>query len=314
MDIDQSLDHDALCAAQATSLIEEGFMDEEFTCYGTVFIKDNKPRYYVCSTETSINRTFNECILSNIYPSPPKYFVLRVSVPAGMRESIRQKFKYRTAQSLKSSYPPSYFQALQELAQISPDSQAMPLFNNLKKQLENRFDTTALAIFKELLQQALISKHLTVENYHYWLLWLNDEYHKTEDDWCAPSYYHRTYSGYGTIMADEIVYSQNAFETVITERRNKEITAGKLVTPIIRQCYSAASFAELKQTHQMFNDLLKHYLNNSFAEIIKQLADLPSAIPPECFNYWFEQVKETKSQAAIDSLKYYGHIWNITNF
>ena len=191
--MEESMDHDALCAAQAHSLIEEGFMDEEFTCYGTVFIKDDKPRYYVCSTETSINRVFIECLLNNIYPAPPKYYIMRASVPAGMREDIRQKFKYDTARTLKQAYPACYFKALQELAEVPADNQAMSLLHEMRVQLENQFDNTALELFKGVVQHALISKHLTKENYQYWMLWLTDEYHKMEDDWLETHYYHRMY-------------------------------------------------------------------------------------------------------------------------
>lgn len=307
------MDHDALCAAQSRSLIAEGFMDEEFTCYGTVFIKDGKARYYVSSTETSVNKVFTECILNNIYPAPPKYFVMRSSVPAGMGEEIRQKFKYTTAQNLKKDYPACYFQAMQTLAEVPADNQAMTLLYEVRAQLENQFDDTALEIFKGLIQQALLAKHLTKENYQYWMLWLTDEYHKMEDDWFETNYYHRMYSGYGTVLADKTVYNQNAFETVVAEQRNKEIAAGKLVTPIIRKHYYTASFEELKKTKDEFAVLMKSYLNDSFSDILKELYQLESIIPEETFLQWFHEVQNTQSKPAIDSLKYYGHIWNIKN-
>ncbi|MBO5428843.1 MAG: hypothetical protein J6A10_02615 [Peptococcaceae bacterium] len=312
--MEQSMDHDALCAAQSRSLIAEGFMDEEFTCYGTVFMKENKPRYYVCSTETSMNRVFTECILNNIYPAPPQYFVMRASVPAGMREEIRQKFKYDTARKLKVNYPPCYFQAMDALANLPPDNQAMPLLKRVSVQLENQFDSTGLEIFKGLLQHALLAKHVTKENYQYWMLWLTDEYHKMEDDWLETNYYHRMYSGYGTILADKIVYRQNAFETVVAEQRNKDIIAGKLVTPIIRKHYYTASFETLRETKDAFGALLQQYYNEAFAEIVRELAQLKSVIPEKQFQYWLHEVQCTQSKPAIDSLNYYGHIWNVKSF
>ena len=55
---------------------------------------------------------------------------------------------------------------------------------------------------------------------------------------------------------------------------------------------------------------MNNYLNDSFATFLKELYQLKSVIPTDMFMHWFNEVQKTQSKLAIDSLRYYGHIWN----
>ena len=125
--LSQDLDHDAIAAAQSKELLRAGFMEEEFACYGTAFVEDGEIKYYISSTERSMNRFVARCIMRNIYPTPPKYYVMRCNVSAGLRDDIRQQFKLNTAYALKRDYTLLYFQAMEELSSYPVDNESMPI-------------------------------------------------------------------------------------------------------------------------------------------------------------------------------------------
>ncbi len=41
-------DHDTECAMKAGQLIDLGFMGEEFACYGTAYVEEQRIKYFVC--------------------------------------------------------------------------------------------------------------------------------------------------------------------------------------------------------------------------------------------------------------------------
>ena len=217
--LSQDLDHDAIAAAQSKELLRAGFMEEEFACYGTAFVENGEIKYYISSTERSMNRFVARCIMRNIYPTPPKYYVMRCNVSAGLRDDIRQQFKLDTAYALKRDYTLLYFQAMEELSSYPVDNEAMPILQEIKDEIENTFDKIALEIFRGVVLEALTMKHLTQEGYSYWQTWIDDEYRKMEEDILEYNYYKRTYSGFAYKQNDRIQFVRNAFEMKTIERR-----------------------------------------------------------------------------------------------
>lgn len=307
----QDLDHDAIATAQSRELINSGFMEEEFACYGTAYIEQGKIKYYISSTERSMNKFMANCILNNIYPTPAKYFVMRCNVPAGMRDDIRQQFKKHTARLLQQDYPKIYFTAMEKLSVYPADNQAMSILSTVKAEVENTFDRVALEVFRGLVLEALTMKHLTKEGYAYWMNWLADEYRKMEEDILEYNYYRRSYSGFAYENHCRLQYVRNAFETKVIEQRNRMITEGKIVTPILHQDYYAGTYADLDTSKDTFRELLEKYYNQEFFSIVTQLRELPSVVPAEEYDVWLEQVKETGQEKAIHSLAYHGHLWHV---
>ena len=307
----QDLDHDAIAAAQSRELLDSGFMEEEFACYGTAYIENGKIKYYISSTERSMNKFVANSIMHNIYPTPAKYYVTRRNVMAGMKDEMRQKFKWQTAYNLKQEYPHIYFEAMEQLSGYPMDDKAMPILSALKEEVENSFDRDALEIFRGLALEALTMKHLTKEGYAYWMNWLDDEYRKMEEDILEYNYYRRSYSGFGYESNGKILYKGNAFETKTIEHRNKAITEGKLVTPILRKNYFAGTYGELDQGRDDFKVLLQSYYNVGFMEIVRTLHELPSVVPKQEYLNWYQKIEETKKEKAIESFKYHGHLWHV---
>ena len=307
----QDLDHDAIATAQSRELINSGFMEEEFACYGTAYIETGKIKYYISSTERSMNKFTANCILNNIYPTPAKYFVMRCNVLAGAQDEIRQNFKRRTAYVLQKEYPKIYFTAMEKLSAYKADDQAMPILMAVKAEVENTFDRIALEVFRGLVLEALTMKHLTKEGYAYWLNWLADEYRKMEEDILEYNYYKRSYSGFAYNTNGRVQYVRNAFETKIIEQRNRMIAEGKVVTPIMHKDFFASTYGALDEGREQFQILLKQYFNEPFFCIVKELHDLSSVVPQQEFLEWLQKVEKTGKQKAVNSLQYHGYLWHV---
>ncbi len=307
----QDLDHDAIAAAQSKELINSGFMEEEFACYGSAFIESGKIKYYISSTERSMNKFIANCILRSVYPTPPRYFVMRCNVLAGARDEIRQKFKRQTAYTLREDYPKCYFSAMEDLSAYPADDKAMPILLRAKNEAENTFDRVALEILRGLALDALTMKHLTREGYAYWMNWLADEYRKMEEDILEYNYYKRSYSGFAYVQNGAISYKRNAFETKTIEQRNQAIAEGKVVTPILRQDYYAGTYGDLDTGRRQFQELLERYYNEPFLEIVQAMKRLPPAVPREKYAAWLQELEATGKEKAVRSFRYHGYLWNV---
>lgn len=302
-------DHDAICAAQSKELINNGFMEEEFACYGTVYREGGRTKYYISSTENSMHKFITECILRNIYPAPAEYFVMRCNVPAGMKNEIRQQFKKQTAYQLQTQYPLVYSQAVEVLSTYPNDDEAMAILSRAKDELENGFDREGLEIFRGLVLDALVAKHLTKAGYDHWMNWLVGEYRKMDEDILACDYYQRTYTGFGIKNDEQIKYSFNAFEMLTIEKRNRAIAEGKAVTPILKKQYFAATFMGLNNCLEDYKGLMSRYLNKGLFQIIDALHNLPPKVPKAEYQEWLERVEATGKAKAITAFKYHGYRW-----
>lgn len=305
------LDHDAIAAAQSKELLRAGFMEEEFACYGTAFVERGKIKYYISTTEKSMNRFMTECIMRNIYPTPPKYYVMRCNVSVGLRDEIRQKFKLDTAYSLSKDYSPLYFDAMKELLTYPSDNQAMLILKEISRELENTFDKIALEIFRGLIFEALMRKHLTLEGYNYWQNWLENEYRKMEEDIQEYNYYKRTYSGFAYLQNGKIHFVRNAFETKNIERRTALIIEGKITTPILRKEYYASVYGDLDHARVDFTNIMEEYFNQGFFQYIERLYALPSVVSKEQYIKWVNCLQENGTKSEKSSLRYYGKLWNV---
>ncbi len=309
--LSQDLDHDAIAAAQSKELLSAGFMEEEFACYGTAFVEDGKIKYYISTTERSMNRFVAMCILQNIYPTPPKYYVMRCNVSAGMRDHIRQQFKLDTAQMLRKNYSPLYFEAMDELSSYPVDNLAMPILQEMKHEIENTFDKVALEIFRGMVLEAVTMKHLDREGYEYWQNWLANEYRKMEEDLFEYNYYKRTYSGFAYKMNNRIHFIRNAFETKTIERRNALIAEGKVVSPILRKDYYAGTYGDLDEGRENFKHIMHDYFNEAFFDYVEALRQLPSAVLDECYHQWMQRLQHEGKKNDVECLRYHGYLWNV---
>lgn len=309
--LSQDLDHDAIAAAQSKELLRAGFMEEEFACYGTAFVENGEIKYYISSTERSMNRFVARCIMRNIYPTPPKYYVMRCNVSAGLRDDIRQQFKLDTAYALKRDYTLLYFQAMEELSSYPVDNEAMPILQEIKDEIENTFDKIALEIFRGVVLEALTMKHLTQEGYSYWQTWIDDEYRKMEEDILEYNYYKRTYSGFAYKQNDRIQFVRNAFEMKTIERRNTLIAEGKVVSPILHKDYYAGTYGDLDEGREDFKKIMNDYFNKAFFDYVEALRQLPSAVSDKCYYQWMQRLQHDGKKNDIESLRYHGYLWNV---
>lgn len=305
------LDHDEQCVDQARQLISSGFMEEEFACYGTAYMENGEIKYYISTTSYSMKQFINSCMKQNIYPSVPQYFVKRNNVTPGNRDYMRQMFKKDAALKLQSQYPPVYFEALAKAGAYSNDNAAMDLLFTLKNEIESSFDHVALELFGEIVNEALMARHLTEDSYRYWMSWLEKERQKMADEIREWNHYQRSYTGYAVQENDRIRYRKDGMEAMTVERRNKDIAQGKLVTPILRKQYFASSDTELLGSAKTFLSLMEQYLNSGLFAIAKEIRSIPPVVPKEEYLNWLKQIESTGAQNAVESFKYYGYLWGV---
>lgn len=304
-------DHDEQCVDQARQLISGGFMEEEFACYGSAYSEKGEVYYYVSTTAYSMKQFMHNRIEEKTFPTIAKYFVKRANVTPGSKDMMRQMFKKEVASQLKNQYPKVYFQAMEAMATYQNDNGAMDVLFSVKDDLESTFDGVALDLFTEIIEEALLARHLTKDGYRYWQNWVKKERQKTAEEIQEWNHYQRTYTGYGVIEKDKIRYRKDGMESMTIERRNQDIAKGKPVTPILRKQYFASCDAKLATCAKSFQGLMEGYLNDGLFEIIKEIRAQKAVVPKEEFLQWLHRIEDTASQSAIDSFKYYGYLWGV---
>ena len=97
----------------------------------------------------------------------------------------------------------------------------------------------------------------------------------------------------------------------VIEQRNRMITEGKVVTPIMHKDFFASTYGALDEGRAQFQVLLKEYFNEAFFGIVKSLHELPSVVPQQEFAEWLQKVQETEKEKAVNCLRYHGHLWHV---
>lgn len=173
------VDHDEMCIAQATKLLQIGYLEYETAVYGSAYCnKDGEINYYISVKEDTMDKFLRNCYQQNIYPTPAKYFFKRYDLVNDTEEEIKNRFRISTARSLKEAYPPIVFEAFRELTANDCANSAFPIMQELSEQLDSCFDLNQLHLFGDLTEMLFRGRLLTKESYILLNQWLSKEYEK----------------------------------------------------------------------------------------------------------------------------------------
>lgn len=307
------IDHDQVCVAQATKLLQIGYLEYETALYGSAYCSnDGEIYYYISAKESTMEKFLHYCYQNNIYPTPAQYFCKRYDLVSETEESIKARFRLKTAFDLRKTYPPLLFEALTMLTKNDCANSAFPIMKELSQQLESCFDLNQLSLFGNLTEMLFQGRLLSKESYLLLNQWLTKEQEKIAAEPIASGDYCRTYSGFAYQKADgKIRYFIDAFPYMAREKQTAYIAQGYLVTPLLTITYYADNFNNLQKTARAtFQSEIEKYLNEMYLKLMTALRNLPAAVDARLYLTYFEQIKAAGNKKALEAYCYYGHLWN----
>ena len=308
---DLTADHDTIIAIQAQKLMEIGYLEYEAAGYATAFYKNGDINYYICDSEKTMNKFVAQCLQDNIVPMPVKYYYKRYDLLKETTETVNTKFRYEIAEKMQEIYPRILFEAIANLTAPASTNNAYPILKEITTQLTSCFDINHLKLFGELLDMMLRARQLSQEGYLLLHQWLDKEYEKITVEPIASGIYSRTYSGFAyQKQGEEVKYFCDAYPYMAQEKQTKYLTRGYIVTPILTTTYYGDSYKQLEESKDKFLYDLQKYLGDSYIKIMKYLKILEPTVNVEKYNYYLQNLQNENKKQAVESLRYYGFLWN----
>lgn len=306
-------DHDAMCVAQASKLLQIGYLEYETAVYGCAYYKDGQRNYYVASKDETMDKFQRACYQKGIYPTPAKYFCKRYDLIHDTEEHIKTIFRLSTARSMQEDYPLILFEAINALTEAECQNAAFPIMQQLTEQLDSCFDLNQLDLFESLMDLMFRGRLITPESYILLQQWLGKEHEKIAVEPIASGDYKRTYAGfaYKRPGSTQIKYFIDAFPYMAKEKQILFMSQGCICTPILNITYYADSFNSLMNVRDTFKAELEKYLGEMYIRLMELLRSLPSSVDHNLYHNYLEQIKATGSKAAIEAFTYYGYLWNV---
>lgn len=305
-------DHDQMCVSQASKLLQIGYLEYETEVYGSAYYKNGEINYYISAKDDTMDKFLRSCYQNNIYPTPAKYFSKRYDLVNDTEEEIKTRFRLDTARTLKTSYPPVFFEAVTALTATDSSNGAFALMNELCGQLDSCFDMHQLHLFGDLTEMLFRGRLLTKESYTLLNQWLAREYEKISVEPIASGDYRRTYSGFAYQKPDgRIKYFIDAFPYMAMEKQVMFLTKGYVVTPILSITYYADSFNNLMNSRDLFKVELEKYLGPMYIRLMELFRQLPSGVDNALYLSYLDKIRATGSKTAEEAFLYYGYLWNV---
>lgn len=309
---DSHLDHDTACVEQAGKLMKVGYLEYEIAAYATAVYQNNDVYYYISAKEDSTESFIQQCYLNNLYPTPVRYYYKRYDLLHSTEEAVKEVFRMDVARQMQSAYPPTYFEAINELTAPSVNDSALPILQELSGQLENCFDLSHLKIFENLLEMLLPSRLISLAGYQLSKHWLDKEYEKLSIEPVIAGDYERTYAGFAYLKNDgTLKYFIDAFTYIAHEKQTSFLSQGHVVTPILTLTYSAKSFQHMEHMRENFKIDITKYLNNDYIRLMQLLRTLPATVDKVKFGEYLQKLTHQGAAQAAEALRYYGYLWNV---
>ena len=162
--------------------IEMGWLDQEFTVYGTAYYAQSQMHYKVSNFSDKIYSFIDNAGNSDIFPSNIVRFTQRCPIPAGMKDEKNLQIKIELAKMLQKEYPKELFLLLEQIALEVRDDSSYLLLEQQKELLEGTFDGVRLECFRELVKYSYKTLRLSRNYYDVFMKWIDQELKNIEDD------------------------------------------------------------------------------------------------------------------------------------
>ncbi len=304
---------DTKMADDAQQKLKLGWLDHEFTVYGTAYYTGDEMKFRVSNVSDKIYSFMDEAPVQDIYPSNLIRYTERCPLPAGMKEEKNLELKKDLARIMKKAYPKELFQILQSSAEVLRDNQAVSTLEKEREELEGCFDGVRLSCFQEVVRYSYQTLKLSRYDYNLFMKWIEREYKNLEDDFIPKQISEGNLFGMMYLENGKEHYVEDALREYIFERKFQLEQKGILTTPLYKQTFwydYQSSFREARLRH---TEKLNHIIREYYLVPIQQIrVEKRNAARREVdFADMLQNVTQTMGEQAAATLKRYLYRWDV---
>lgn len=305
---------DVSSAQMIKSMAELGCFEYEDTAYGCAYRKDGKVLYRMGGDWQRIHDFIENSRLAGILPTAVAEKTVRQAKITGSEEEAKLKLKLALGKELQAMYNAAFFDILEELGQLPNCDSAGDILESYKEAIDGFFDDGQLQLFEGLLNRAYLAKTLTTEHFDALRSWLAATRLQMADDVLIKKQFNRTFNVYIEINDQGVVRQvQNANRKPLEEQKWAAERKGFLTSPVYAKTRWYEKAAELSSERAAFQKEVGQLMDDRYIARLQALRSLPSVIEAELFAEKLAAAEAACSPQAVQLLKDYGRLWNLSS-
>lgn len=307
-----SLFRDVQVALDFQQMAAQGYVDVEFTMFGTAYFAKGERQYMVSANASRIIDFIDEDIDHGYLALPMRTCTETCHVPAGERERIANDVKMRLARQLQTDYSVQFMRLLERLNKQEGSDMAKPLLKQLCHKYANIFSADRLDVLEQLVRYAYRRKVLTSESYETFKAWFREERENLADDIIPKDIMSKTW--YTLSYEDESGRRKQLTNARKEWAYNKKLALeeeGKFVTPVYAHTYWYNNQNGMEDTRERHLALCKVLLDDEYWQAMLEIASYPAFIDKEAFSKILAESRREYGEKVVDMLLYYAKVWRI---
>lgn len=305
-----SLFRDVQVALEFQQMAAQGYVDTEFTMYGTIYYTDDQRQYMISANAPRIIDFIDTDIDQGYLALPLCTLTETCHVPAGERERIANEVKVRLARKLQTEYSVQFMRLLARLNKREGNDMAKPLLTSLCKKYANTFSADRLDVLEQLVRYAYRRKVLTSASYEEFQAWFSEERENLADDIIPKDIMSKTW--YTLTYEDRPGHKKQLTNARKEWAYNKKIALekeGKIVAPVYAHTYWYNNQnGMMEDTRDQHQALCRKLLDDEYWEAVREIAGYPAFISAEDLVGF---LSECEQDSETEALRYFGNVWRI---
>ena len=304
---------DTKAADDAFQKVELGWLDHEFTTYGTAYYADDTMYYRVSNFSDKIYSFMDEEPVHDVYPANMMRYTERCPLPAGMKDEKNLDVKKNLARMLQREYPKELFLLLHQITTELRDNSAYELLERERELIEGCFDSVRLDCFRELVKYSYKTLKLSAYAYHVFIKWIDREYKNLEDDFVSK----QTSEGqiYAMLYLEngKECYIEDALREYIYEKKFQMEQNGVITTPLYRQIFWYDYQSSFREARVHYSNKLQQIIRENYLPQIQQIRSLKKDVSRCSVNLGtvVQDAARNMRQKAGETLERYLYQWDV---
>lgn len=288
--------------------LQMGWLEVEFTVYGTAYLKDGEMHYKISSEAGKIYQFMETSLSKDIYCSNIQTFTHMCHVPIGMNEDVLMAVKKTLAARMYHAYPKELFVLLDKIAKHIRNDDGYPLLLEEKDKVESTFDEHKLKDFRVLVHHCYALQRLSQEHYKELLTWLDIEEECMHDSFVTKDIFEKTFYGIAYPLGDNYKYMDDSVLEYTYRKKYELEKEGIWTSPIFEETLWYNYQYTFKDCRKTYDNMFKATMNKELLGKLEALFRKPLVI----YSEEILQEMDKLSPEAMETLKRYLKKWNMT--
>lgn len=304
---------DVSSAQMIHALVDMNCFEQECVIYGYIW-KDKTDRIKITTSdqEMNIQRSFETKELEQYVMSPIQKWTTRIVMREETKEEDVFLLKLQLSQALADKYNNYYFNILESLIKLPPDSQAKAILVDWQREIDGYYRENDLMLFEGAVKYAFQTKHLTKEDYQYFNKWVQRTRTQISGKFQIRDNYERTFWGFAYEKKDNSFgYICNANYKVVLDRLMELDLQGCFHTPVYRKKYCYHLSQDLNNVRKSFENEIHLLMDENYLIKINELRSLIHQQGLQQLDSCILLVEEYCSKEAADGVRYWGNRMNL---